>query len=594
MRPGAHYKKGKGCLFRVWAPEKEAVELVLSGRGGPRVVPMKKDESGYFEVMVKGALPGQKYMYSVEGAEPRPDPASFYQPGGVHGASEVIDHSAFKWSDRGFKGIKTADMVIYELHAGVFTGKGTFEAAAGRIKHLKDMGINAVEVMPVAQFPGARNWGYDGAYLYAVQNTYGGTEGLKSFVNECHKNKIAVILDVVYNHLGPEGNYTGVYGPYFTSAYKTPWGDAVNYDGAWSGGVRDYIIENALYWLDEFHIDGLRLDAVHAIFDFSAKHILAEIKERVCDYAAKTGRIINVIAESDLNDSRIVRPVKQGGYGLDAQWADDFHHSLHSVLTGEKSGYYTDFGGTAQLVKVLRSPFVYDGIYSCFRKRRHGNSAVNIPACRFTVFSQNHDQTGNRAHGGRLISLAGEKKAKLAAAFTLMSPYVPLLFMGEEYGEAAPFLYFTSHNDEALIRGVREGRKKEFEGFMGALEPPDPQAEETFNKSKLSWNIEESGKKREMAAYYRELIKIRREAGCCRASYSTEENRGVIRVEIKNKTGVYCCVYNFGGSDRDAALPRGRWDVLLYSYGEGAGAKAAGRKIKISPYTAVILRRRKA
>ncbi len=376
-------------------------------------------------------------------------------------------------------------MIMYELHAGTFIPEGTFDAVIPGLDHLKDLGINATDIMPVAQFPGERNWGYDGVYPFAVQNSYGGPDGLKRIVNECHTKGIAVILDVIYNHLGPEGNYLRDYGPYFTDRYKTPWGQAINFDGPYSNEVRNFFIENALSWLKNYHIEGLRIDAIHGIYDMSAQPFLPELAERVEEFSQQEGRKFYLIAESDLNNSYALRPRDSGGSGLDALWCDDFHHALHTLLTGETDGYYVDFGKIGHLVKSFREGFVYSGQYSAFRKRNHGNSSADIPPDRFVVFSQNHDQTGNRLKGERLSSLVSFESLKLAAGVVLLSPYIPLIFMGEEYGETAPFLFFISHSDPELIKAVRQGRKDEFKTFNWKDEPPDPQDIETFMRSKL-------------------------------------------------------------------------------------------------------------
>src|SRR4029077_1030537 len=365
----------------------------------------------------------------------------------------------------------------YELHTGTFTEEGTFESAISRLESLADLGVTAVELMPVAQFPGTRNWGYDGVFPYAVQNSSGGPRGLQKFVNAAHGIGLSVILDVVYNHLGPEGNFAGEFGPYFTDRYRTPWGRAVNFDGHGSDPVRAFFIQNAIYWLKEFHIDALRLDAVHGIFDFSAHHFLAELKESVEALAQRSRRKLFVIAESDLNDARLLHALDRGGYGLDVQWSDDFHHALHTLLTHEFTGYYSDFGSIDDLCEVLRDGWLYSGQYSRFRRRRHGNSAAGIQQSRFVVFSQNHDQVGNRAQGERLIQLVDFESIKLAAGVTLLSPFVPLLFMGEEYGETHPFLYSTSHFSPELNEAVRKGRREEFAAFGWGDDLPDPDDE---------------------------------------------------------------------------------------------------------------------
>ncbi len=400
---------------------------------------------------------------------------------------------------------------IYELHVGTFTDEGTFEAIIPRLPELRDLGITALEFMPVAQFPGSRNWGYDGTHPFAVQDSYGGPEGLKRFVNACHAEGLAAILDVVYNHLGPEGNYLGEFGPYFTERYKTPWGPAVNFDGTESDHVRGYFIENALYWITDFHFDALRLDAVHAILDHSPYPFLQELGEAVHLRANHLNRQVFLFPESAANDSRLIRSRELGGYGLDAQWNDDFHHALRGVLTGETSGYYEDYGEFHQLVKAYREGFVYSGEYSKYRRRRHGTSTRDIPAQRFVVFAQNHDQVGNRMLGERLTQLAGFEELKLAAGAVLLSPFIPMLFMGEEYGEEAPFQYFISHTDPGLVEAVRNGRRAEFAAFGWQEEPPDPQNEATFLRAKLNHQLRRDGRYRILWELHRELLRLRRE-----------------------------------------------------------------------------------
>lgn len=511
LRPPLGAAVGPGEVsFWVWAPHASRLELVLfSGREEAERRVLQSERDGYFSLRVPGLGPGANYAYSVDGSPPLPDPASRYQPEGVHGPSQVVD-LAFPWTDSEWKGMPLEKFIIYELHIGTFTPEGTFDAACERLGYLKELGVTAVEVMPVAQFPGTRNWGYDGAQLFAVQNSYGGPTAFQRFVNACHEHGLAVILDVVYNHLGPEGNYLHQYGPYFTDKYKTPWGPAINYDGRGSDAVRHFVISNSLQWVCDFHVDALRLDAVHGIFDFSAKHILAEVKEAVDEAAARLGRAVYVIAESDLNDVRIIEERGRGGYGLDAQWSDDLHHSIHALLTGERDGYYLDFGSPAHLAKALAKTFVYDGCYSLYRQRRHGSDASQMPGNKFVVCMQNHDQVGNRLLGERISTLVSREAQRLAAALVLCSPYIPLIFMGEEYGEQRPFLYFISHGDEALARAVREGRRREFSAFQWKGEMPDPQAEQTFLASKLNWAALAEERHREHLAFYKRLIELRK------------------------------------------------------------------------------------
>lgn len=507
MKIGSNYLGNGQCEFRVWAPFRDSVAVHIVSPHD-QVIPLQKDEWGYWQETVK-ADPGTLYVYQLDGSLERPDPASHYQPEGVHGSSQVVDHH-FDWADNSWQGIPLKDLIIYELHVGTFTPEGTFESIIPRLSYLQDLGITAIEIMPVAQFPGSRNWGYDGVYVYGVQDSYGGPAGLKKLVDACHQAGIAVILDVVYNHLGPEGNYLWAYGPYFTDQYRTPWGNAVNFDGAYSNQVRNFFIQNALYWLDKYHIDALRVDAVHAIYDMSAQPFLQELGDAVANFNRTTPVQRYVIAESDLNDVRVIKPREDGGFGHDAQWCDDFHHILHTLLTGELSGYYEDFGKIEQLAVALREGYIYSGQYSGFRKRNHGNSAADRPAEQFVVCIQNHDQIGNRLIGDRLSTLVDFQGLKVAAATVLLSPYVPMLFMGEEYGEDAPFQYFVSHSDPDLIEGVRTGRAEEFKAF-GWDNAPDPQGTEVFEQSKLQWEKIDQDKYAVLRRWYKRLIQLRKE-----------------------------------------------------------------------------------
>ncbi|MCC7447191.1 MAG: malto-oligosyltrehalose trehalohydrolase [Anaerolineae bacterium] len=496
------------CKFRVWAPNADTVDLRLLAPQ-ERTIPMEHDAEGYFQVTADDVPPGCLYLYRLNGEHQRPDPASRYQPQGVHGPSQVVDPQT-AWDDANWSGLPLTDYIFYELHVGTFTSEGTFTAIIPFLDELRDMGITALEIMPVAQFPGKRNWGYDGVYPFAVQESYGGPDGLRQLVNACHQRGLAVVLDVVYNHLGPEGNYLGEYGPYFTDRYKTPWGTSINFDGPHSDHVRRYFIENALYWITDFHIDALRLDATHAILDFSAYTFLEDLVDTVHQQADILHRRVYLIAENDRNDARIVRPREIGGYGLDAQWSDDLHHALHTLLTSENAGYYQDFGALRHLAKALREGFVYTGDYSPFRQRRHGVSSKDVPASRLVICAQNHDQVGNRMLGERLGHIASFEELKLAAGTVLLSPYLPLLFMGEEYGETAPFLYFVDHSDQVLIEAVRSGRREEFAAFHHEGEPPDPFAEETFAHSKLDHDLQRKSHHYVLREFYRELINLRK------------------------------------------------------------------------------------
>ncbi|MBN1621869.1 MAG: malto-oligosyltrehalose trehalohydrolase [Endomicrobiales bacterium] len=519
MKIGARLKKDKTCLFSVWAPLLEHVELVLL-KPNKKYIPMLRDDLGYWSVRAEDISDGTPYMYRLNRSEERPDPASHYQISTVHGPSAVVDHTSFEWEDKQWKTIQLEQMIIYELHIGTFTKKGTFSAVINKLEYLKKLGINTIEIMPVAQFPGNRNWGYDAAYPFAVQNSYGGPSGLKKLVNACHKKNIAVILDVVYNHLGPEGNYLERYAPYFTKKYRTPWGKAINYDDTYSYGVRNYMLENMLYWFENYHIDALRIDAIHGIFDMSPKHILKELAEVSSDYSKRVNKKHYLIAESDLNNRIIVDNIRKNGYGIDSQWSDDFHHSVHALLTKEKNGYYADFGDINDLAKALECGFVYSGEYSVFRKKRHGNSASDLDPAKFVVFMQNHDQVGNRLSGDRLSAIVPFEALKLAAGILLVSPYIPLLFMGEEYGETAPFPYFISHGDQRLAKAVRKGREKEFKTFNWKGRIPDPQDKRTFFSSQLNWNISKP-----LFRYYKRMIALRKK-------YFTAIKRKDIKVYI--------------------------------------------------------------
>jgi maltooligosyltrehalose trehalohydrolase len=491
----------------VWAPSVERVAVRAEGRPD---TPLLRIQGGYHQGEVEGVAAGTRYRYVLDGQRERPDPASRFQPEGVHGPSEIVPRD-FAWTDQSWRGLPLERHIIYELHVGTFTDEGTFDAAIDHLPGLRDLGITALELMPVAQFPGSRNWGYDGVGLFAAQNSYGGPRGLKRLVDAAHRHGLAVLLDVVYNHLGPEGNYLGDFGPYFTDRYKTPWGPALNFDGAESDAVRRFFIENALYWVTDCHIDGLRLDAVHAIVDPSPRPFVAELIEAVHRRATELNRAVHIIAESASNDARLLRPPELGGLGADAQWNDDFHHALRTLITGERGGYYQSYGRLSQLAKAFREGFVYTGEYSPFHQRRHGTPTTGIPPRRFVVFSQNHDQVGNRMLGERLAETAPFEALKLAAGAVLLSPFLPLLFMGEEYGERAPFLYFVSHGDPGLIDAVRRGREDEFAGFGWSGEPPDPQDAATFARSRLNRGLAREPLHATLLEFHRTLLRMRRD-----------------------------------------------------------------------------------
>jgi len=503
---GARYDPA-GSEFSVWAPAHKKVELVLESPAST-VHPMTQNEFGYWKITAP-VRPGALYRFRLDEDKQYPDPASLHQPQGVHGPSALADPYDFPWQDSEWKGLPLSNMIIYELHTGCFSNTHDFEGIIRRLDYLSDLGINTIELMPLGQFPGQRNWGYDVVYPFAIQHSYGGIRGFQRLVDAAHLRGIAVLVDVVYNHLGPEGNCLPNYAPYFSEKYNTPWGTPLNFDGPWSDGVRNYFLQNARMWLEDYHVDGLRLDAVHAIYDFSANHFIQQLKELALDIEKTTEVKKTLIAEIDLNDPRYINPVEKGGYGLDGQWIDEFHHALRSLMTGERNAYYEDFGDITHLEKAFRHTYVYNGNYSHHRKRSFGGHADNNPYSQFVVFAQNHDQIGNRPTGDRLTHHLNLEQLKLAAATVLLSPYVPMLFMGEEYGERNPFQFFTDHSDPELIRGIREGRQKEFPDFEKVLHLPDPQSEETFLRSNLSWDHQQ-GQGALLLQYYRQLIEFRK------------------------------------------------------------------------------------
>jgi maltooligosyltrehalose trehalohydrolase len=511
------------------------------------------------------------YVYVLDGTA-IPDPASRLQTQGVHGPSTVLS-PAFDWRDQGWFGMPLQQYVIYELHVGTFTPAGTFEAIISHLDDLRDLGITAIEIMPVAQFPGGRNWGYDGVYPFAVQDSYGGPTGLKRLVNACHLKGLAVVLDVVYNHLGPEGNYMRDFGPYFTDWYRTPWGAAINFDGPDSDHVRGFFIENALYWITEFHIDALRLDAVHAILDHSSQHFLEQLAEAIQDRAEALNRRVFLIAESSDNDRRLITPREMGGYGMDAQWSDDFHHCVHTLLTGEQEGYYQDYGSVKQLAKSIKAGFVYSGEYSPYRRRRYGSPSGDLPAQRFVVCTQNHDQVGNRMLGERSSTLVSFERLKLAAGLLLLTPNIPLLFMGEEYGETAPFQYFISHTDLDLTEAVRAGRRKEFAAFTWQGEPPDPQDEATFLACKLDHSLRTQGKHKILWTLYQELLRLRQDRPALaqlrkdRLELQAFEKSKLLYVLHWSDTDEVALLFNFNDTPATVTVPLspGHWSTILES-----------------------------
>ena len=541
MTQGPRRSGDDRVTFTLWAPLVESLTLCLDEGKARQSLPMQPVGDGYFQREVTGVAVGTRYAYRVDDdAHEYPDPASRWQPEGVHEPSAVYLPEDFVWHDQSWRGLDPRQLSIYELHVGAFTPEGTFAAVMPRLSELADLGITAIEIMPVAQFPGARNWGYDGADLYAVQNSYGGPQGLQELVDAAHAVGLGVILDVVYNHFGPEGNYLGKYGRYFRDCHMTPWGPALNYDGPDSDPVRRFVIDNAVMWVRDYHLDGLRLDAVQTIVDLSAYHLLAELQSEVQRAAAQVGRRALVIAETNQNDARIVRTAEDHGFGLDGAWSDDLHHSIHAFFTGERDGYYADFGAPADIAKALTDGFVFDGVYSHYRRRRHGNRADGIPRERFVVCIQNHDQVGNRPLGNRLSTVLSPEALRLAAGLMLLSPGTPLLFMGEEYGETNPFQFFCSYEDPALIEAVRAGRRHEFNelAFDWVDAIPDAQDEKTFISARLSWRWHDDDARAGMRRLYRTLLHARRlcpvlhpHAGITAKLLSTSGEGPLLRIE---------------------------------------------------------------
>ncbi len=574
---GARPIPSGGVRFRVWSPLTKTMSVKIKT---PREILVPMDSSdGIFTAIVKESGPGADYMYVIDGKKERPDPVSRFQPSGVHGPSRVIDPDAFKWSDGGWKGIALEDYVIYELHIGTFTSAGTFASAIEKLDYLRDAGITALEIMPVAQFPGSRNWGYDGVYPYAVQSSYGGPDELKRLVDAAHRAGLAVIMDVVYNHLGPEGNYLPDYMPCFSHRYKSPWGEALNYDGPYSYGMRRYVIENSLCWLTEYHIDALRLDAVHSILDFGAKHLLAELSEPFHREAERLGRKAFLIAESDLDDVRVIRPVANGGWGMDAQWNDAFHHAVHTAFTGDRHGYFEDYEGLADLRKALLEGYVYDWRFSKFRKRFHGSSSKDRPGGQFVVFTQNHDQVANALAGKRPVTMISRGLEKVAAALLICAPNLPMFFMGQEYGATTPFTYFTDFHDRDLAKAVSEGRKKEYEAFLGKGFI-DPQAQEAFDTSKLDWQEAGQPRHQEMLKFHRDLLALRKHHKClsnCRKDLTAVEfnqDERWITIERRDESGERAIIVcNLGDKAVDVPVDAGA-PAKLALFGGDDGAQS--------------------
>ncbi|WP_299285003.1 malto-oligosyltrehalose trehalohydrolase [uncultured Mucilaginibacter sp.] len=568
---GVNFNAEGEAEVKLWAPKAKSAELLLTSNNKKYL--LKEASYGYWLLTTSDLKPNDPYQFVLDGEKELPDPASLAQPESVHGASQAIDLSAFDWDDQNWQNYPLAGYLLYELHTGTFTPQGTFAGIEEKLDYLKELGITAIEIMPVAQFPGGRNWGYDGVFPFAVQNSYGGAQGLQHLVNLCHKKSIAVVLDVVYNHLGPEGNYFGEFGQYFTQKYNTPWGNAINFDDEYCDAVRQYYIENVLMWFRDFHIDALRMDAVHAIKDFSTKHLLREIKQEVNQLMAETGRKHHLIVELDLNDTRFVNPLEKEGFGMDAQWIDEFHHALRVTVSGDKTGYYSDFEGIKHLEKAYRNAYVYDGLYSPHRKKTFGIKTEHNPGEQFIVFSQNHDQVGNRMLGERSSQLFSFEMQKLMAGSVLVAPFLPMLFMGEEYSEPNPFLYFVSHTDPELAEAVRKGRKAEFAAFHAEGEAPDPVDEATFNQSKLQWDLVGKEPHAAMLRFYKALISLRKKLPALHhlnrqhLEVSSDENTKTLMLHRWHEDNQVLCLMNFSEQIQQIQLPHNQqqWYKALAS-----------------------------
>lgn len=573
--------------FQLWAPQAAKLAVKVGDVQFPMTGP---DRHGWWTADAAEAADGSNYAFLIDDdPTPYPDPRSLRQPAGVHGFSQIYSHGQFAWHDGNFHAPPLSSAIVYELHIGTFTREGTLDAAIGKLSHLADLGITHVELMPVASFAGTHGWGYDGVALFSVHEPYGGPDALKRFVDAAHRHGLAVLLDVVYNHFGPVGNYTGKFAPYTTDAHHTPWGGAVNLEGKWSHQVRRFFCDNALMWLRDYHLDGLRLDAVHAFVDRSAIHFLEQLATEVAALESALGRRLVLIAESDLNDPRVVTPREAGGFGNDAQWSDDFHHALFSVLAPHQSaGYYADFGLISQLAKALQRVFVYDGLYSSYRNRIHGRPVGDLSRHRFLGYIQNHDQVGNRATGDRISHIAGLRRAKIAAALVFTSPFIPLIFQGEEWAASSPFQYFAEHEDAEMARAVSQGRKREFAAFgWNPADIPDPENPATFERSKLRWNELHEPQHAETFAWYRELIRLRRATPCLnngearhlRVFYNEQQTW------LRMERGSITVICNLGTEDRQFLLPRSS-RILLSSY---PGLRSADDSLTVPPDTVVVV-----
>lgn len=568
--PGPVPLGGGRCHFRVWAPRCRRVEVVPEDGDSGRA--LRSEARGVHRAVLAGWHPGRRYRLRLDGGRCLPDPASRHQPEGVDGPSAVPDPS-FPWSDGDWRGRAREELVIYELHVGAFSPEGTFRGVRDQLSRLSGLGVTAVELMPVGQFPGNRNWGYDGVFPWAPHAGYGGPGELRRLVDACHANGLAVILDVVYNHVGPEGSVLEEYGPYFSRRHRTPWGPGMNFDGAGSDEVRRFFVENAWHWISEYHVDGLRLDAVHAILDGSAVPFLEELVRTVGRRAERLQRPVHLIAESAENDPRLVEAARPDGPRFDAMWNDDLHHGLHVLLTGESEGYYADYGGLGPVTKSLREGLAYTGQYSSYRRRRHGRKPEDARPVDFVAYLQNHDQVGNRPRGDRLDAAVGLEAHKLGAGLVLLSPFLPLLFMGEEYGERAPFPYFVSHADPELREEVRRGRASELEAFGWSQQPADPADPATYQAAKMVPGLRREEPHATLEAWYRTLLRLRRDVPALGAGSewpveaTAEPARSEVRLRRRSGDSEILALFHFDGVAGRASVPvpAGRWQVLLDS-----------------------------
>ena len=589
-----------GCHFFLWAPETKAVALHLLSRGKADIgIAMQKDDRGYFHAFAEGVLGGDRYWYIRDGGRQFADPCSQYQPEGVHGSSCIVDHSLHEWKDSSWVGKPLSSLIFYEIHVGAFTAEGTFDAIIPRLDDLVSLGITAIQLMPVAECPGDRNWGYDGVFLFAVQHNYGGPDGLRRFVDACHQRGIAVFLDVVYNHLGAEGNILSSFAPYFSDSYSTPWGKALNFDGPWSDEVRRFVAGNVLFWARHYHLDGLRLDAVHEIYDRNAHSIWDDIESTVRNWTDRSGRNFYLIAESDTNDPRTVQSAACGGRGFHAQWLDDFHHALYVLLDREGRAHYQDYGELQQLAKAYTDGFVFSGEYCRFRRRKHGASSAGLPGERFVVFNQNHDLPGNRPDGARMSTLLDSERLRLAAAAVILSPYLPMLFMGEEYGDDSPFYFFADYRRDQAAAELREQRRQQFANFNWETEAPDPLQPATFADCILKWGQRREAGHRELLAWYRSLIRLR-----TAHPLLADLSRKYMHADLLGTSGLailrysadrrrqLLTLFNFSAMGLAAVLPcysRGpeAWTKIISS-GPAPEYILPGKSIELSPWTASV------